>query len=217
MKYFGVETYFRLLLLPELIVEDKVWYIDVDTLILDSIEKPFYDDLSMMIAAVPKPNQESFINRKFAIGMNESAKYFNSGVLLLNLKEIRATQFFEQTIKWISSNIKIIEMPDQDALNAMLNGNYLELDLAYNVTSEIAKGFSSPKIIHFTGEFKPNLFFYSHPYKKEFRKYYSYNKKYYSLKVNVKYLVKSIKEQFFRSGSKVPYARKIYRKLKGKS
>jgi lipopolysaccharide biosynthesis glycosyltransferase len=207
--YFGVEAYFRLLL-PQLIKDDKAWYIDVDTLITGSIESPFYDDLQMILAAVPKLNQENFVNHKIKLGMKESANYFNSGVLLLNLKEIRKTGFFEQTIKWITLNIKKIDMPDQDALNAKLNGNYHELEAAYNVTTEMAKNFKNPKIIHFTGIFKPNLFFYRPAFKREFMRYTYYNLNSFKLKSNIQALVLSLKLRFYNF-SKLRY---LYKKFK---
>lgn len=58
MKHLGAESYYRLLI-PELINDEKVWYIDVDTLILGSIEQPYYETFDFMVAAVPILDQHS--------------------------------------------------------------------------------------------------------------------------------------------------------------
>ena len=213
VKYVGVEAYYRLLL-PNLITDKKVWYLDVDTLILDSIEKPFNDDLLTPLAAVPKFNQDSLSERKFKIGLKEDLNYFNSGVLLLNLDLIGREKIFQKVIDWRSKNVLKTDMADQDALNVIFAGQYLELDLSYNVTSEIAKEFKNPKIAHFTGQYKPNLIFYSHPFKKYFKQYFIYNKKSYSIKLNAAYIVSQSRSIL---ATKLPFTRKIYRKLKGKS
>ena len=215
MNYFGVETFYRLLL-PELINDDKVWYIDVDTIILGSIEEPFYQGFSHVVAAVPKPFQEKLEIRKNKLKMSKDSQYFNAGVLILNLKKIRDSNFFKEVLEWIKININIIDMPDQDALNAMLNHDYHKLDVRFNVTTEIAKNIKNPKIIHFTGEFKPNLFLYQHPYKRIFMKYFTYNKESFNIIVNLRYLNSRVKEYVFRIGSKIPFLKKIYRKFKRK-
>lgn len=215
MNYFGVETFYRLLL-PELINDDKVWYIDVDTIILGSIEEPFYQELSHMVSAVPKPFQENLEIRKNKLNMSKNSHYFNAGVLLLNLKKIRNNNFFKEVLEWININLNIIDMPDQDALNAMLNDNYHKLDVRYNVTTEIAKKIKNPIIVHFTGEFKPNLFFYQHPYRSTFMKYFNYNKESFNIVINLRFLKHSIKNLLLRVGSKIPFLKKIYRKFKPK-
>lgn len=213
MKYLGVESYYRLLL-PELIKEDKVWYIDVDTLILGSIEQPYYEKVDFMVAAVPKLFQDSLETQKNSLGMSKDAQYFNSGVLLLNLVKLKNDGLFKGVIHWININFDIIGLADQDGLNAILNGQYYKLDKSYNVTTELVKEIKNPKIVHFTGEFKPNLFLFQHPYKKKFMRYFSYNKKSFDVSVNINYLKKYLRSYIFKMGSKIPFLKRLYGKLR---
>jgi lipopolysaccharide biosynthesis glycosyltransferase len=210
INYLSAETYYRLLL-PKLINDDKVWYIDVDTIVLGSINQPYYQNLDFMVAAVPKPSQDDLETKKIKLKMSKDAEYFNAGVLLLNLLKLRQTNFFTEVMDWIDNNINIIELADQDALNAMLNGNYLKLDIRYNVTIGLAHIISNPLIIHFNGEFKPNLFLYKHPYKKIFLRYFSYNKNSFDVKDNSRYLKSLISLYIRRIAAKIPCIRKIYR------
>ena len=149
VKYLSVETYYRLLL-PDLIKEDRAWYLDVDTLILDSIEKAYHQDLKHMIAAVPKYFQDSIKDKKRILGMRTKMNYFNAGVLLLDLKSIRELNFFQKVLDWRKKHHGITHSGDQDALNVCLSGQYQELDITYNVTEEISKIIDNPKIVHFT-------------------------------------------------------------------
>lgn len=214
-NYLSAETYYRLLL-PKLINEDKVWYIDVDTLILGSIEEPFYQELDFMVAAVAKPSQDSLEIKKNELKMSQKAQYFNSGILLLNLIKLRNTNFFNDVMDWIDNNLNIIEFADQDALNAMLDGNYYKLDIRYNVTIGIANKINNPLVIHFNGEFKPNLILYRHPHKKSFMKYFAHNKKSYDVKNNLSYARSEIKLYILRIASKIPYIMKVCRILRPK-
>lgn len=213
--HLGAESYYRLLL-PELINDDKAWYIDVDTLILGSIEQPYYENLDFMVAAVPVTYQDSAEMGKKRLNMSKNAEYFNAGVLLLNLVKLRNDDFFKAVIEWIYNNLSKINLADQDALNAMLNGHYNKLDIRYNVTTEVVNEIKNPIIVHFTGEFKPNLFLFRHPYKKLFMRYFSYNKKSFDFTLNLKYFKEIYMNRMFEIAPKIPFIMRIYRKLNPK-
>lgn len=215
MKHLEAEAYYRLLI-PKLINDEKVWYIDVDTVILGSIEQPYYETCDFMVAAVPILDQHSQVKKKNRLKMSTNAQYFNSGVMLLDLVEIRSHDLFNITVDWINKNLDLVQLADQDGLNVMLNGNYHKLDISYNVYTSVAKKVKNPIIVHFTGEFKPNLFLYRHPYKKVFRRYFSYNKKSFNVALNIRYLKKSLRSYAFGVASKIPFLLRVYRKLKSK-
>ena len=80
-------------------------------------------------------------------------KYFNSGVLLLNLKEMRqhSRPFLKTVLNYLSSNPNLL-YPDQDLLNWFTNGNYILLDKKYDVFSwwDDAIEYTNDCIIHYT-------------------------------------------------------------------
>lgn len=56
-------------------------------------------------------------------------RYFNSGVLWINLEKCRETNLFEKCIAYLETHHSM--MPDQDALNKV-NVAHIELDMKYN-------------------------------------------------------------------------------------
>lgn len=175
-SYFSKEIFYRLLI-PKLIDHsiDRILYLDVDTVITSNISELFEIDISNFpLGAVPYASikKEKLNKLNIKVGPN----YFNSGVLLLNLTYIRKNKIFDITIKNLIKNEHKYNLPDQDALNSTLNGNFYPLDEIYNYTPSNTNKFnfkSQVKIVHFVGEFKPNICFYKHPYKRTFIKYYN--------------------------------------------
>lgn len=108
------------LLLDELSPSDKLIYLDVDIMCCSDISALWDIDVSgHEYAAVKDHMGRVWINRK----------YCNSGVLLLNMKLIRETAFFERTIAYIRSHKMM--MPDQTALNKLAK-NKLILPRRFN-------------------------------------------------------------------------------------
>lgn len=119
--------------LPQILTEDKVLYLDIDTLVLDNLDDLWNMDISdYAIAAWPEDRDDELIMdwcmppRK---RMRES-KYINSGVVLFNLKYIREHYIDE---KWftILKTVKL-PLPDQDAINLACDGHIAYLDTIYN-------------------------------------------------------------------------------------
>lgn len=119
--------------LPQLLEEDKVLYLDIDTLVLGSLDELWNMDMSdYAIAAWPEDRDDDLImdwclppRKKM-----QKSKYINSGVVLFNLKFIRENKIDE---KWFSllNNIKL-PLPDQDAINLACDGYIKYLDTIYN-------------------------------------------------------------------------------------
>lgn len=123
-------------LLPE---EDKILYLDADTIICDSLE----------------PIWETDMNGRWLAMVNEvnggykpfGDKYFNCGVMLMNLEQIRRDGIDD---KWIRSfNRRKIWLGEQDILNKYNRfGRIAELPSRYNEFK--ATGISdNPAIVHF--------------------------------------------------------------------
>jgi len=90
------------------------------------------------------------------------AKYFNAGVLLIDLKRWRSDQVEAACLRYLIENKSSIWYWDQEALNAALLGNWGELTWEWNYSPNVDPSSiqtrattSTPKIIHFTGKLKP--------------------------------------------------------------
>lgn len=169
-------AYFRLALadiLPNDI--EKVIYLDVDLLVYDDIKKMWQIDLkNLPLAAVPDygimASPRLCKQKADVIGLPVGEKYFNSGVLVVNLKEWRKEDYTKQILEIINNN----QFPhhDQDALNKLFMHKWQALDLRWNIIPPVFNLFSkillnsnfrknaitarkNPGIIHYAGRYKP--------------------------------------------------------------
>ena len=169
-------AYFRLALtdiLPNDI--EKVIYLDVDLLVYDDIKKMWQIDLkNLPLAAVPDygimASTRLCKQKTDVIGLPVGEKYFNSGVLVVNLKEWRKEDYTKQILEIINNN----KFPhhDQDALNKLFMHKWQALDLRWNIIPPVFNLFSkillnsnfrknaitarkNPGIIHYAGRYKP--------------------------------------------------------------
>ncbi len=144
---FGVGTLIRLLI-PKILKEDKVLYIDVDAIVLADISELYNTDIdNYYIAASIDKNISLFIDYLDTLQVDER-EYLNVGILLLNLKKIRADKIDDKWLKLLKNNV--YRFPDQDIINIACKGFKLEIDNKYNCSS--ASGYADDmKIRHFVG------------------------------------------------------------------
>ena len=150
-------------LLPDL---DNVLYIDGDTLVHQGFLDIFENDISNCYAAVIMDLLATRNNEHARLG---TSRYFNSGVMYLNLGKMRSDGISEKLIHWRATNSS--KYMDNDAFNAVFGEKVLYIELKYNcqtlygrmVTEEDVLTFfnadvddlRSPAISHFTGSGKP--------------------------------------------------------------
>ncbi|MGM9571617.1 MAG: glycosyltransferase family 8 protein [bacterium] len=189
---WGLETYFRLFI-AEVLDADiaKAVYLDADLIVKQDIKQLWDCCLNgVAIAAVPELvlDADYDLERRRRLGLNEKMQYFNAGVLLLNLDVWRENKLTQKIADYIRDNVDRLKFCDQDALNAVLQNNYLPLPANWNVQSCIFKSYYSlarsrllqeiraaaenPSIEHFTGT-KPWLPGCAEPYQKEYFYYLS--------------------------------------------
>ena len=182
--HFSKGVYYRLMM-AELIKEDKILYLDADLVVLENIAKLYETDLEdNYLAAVINPN----FNRHNELLMNHYSKYFNCGVLLVNLNLWSKNKVFEKSIEYMRINKSNIQLADQDVLNAIVDGNWKEISPIYNQQAvffendeniyinefddkEIKLTKTCPIIVHFSGSYKPWNLRYKHPFKNMYWKY----------------------------------------------
>lgn len=146
--------YYRLLI-PYVLkdIADKVLYIDADTLCLSRIDDLFESCLDNYIIAAVEDSGEAAVDAKLS-GLFSDGRYFNSGVILININrwlEKDIFSLFNQVIH--RSDYKY---PDQDVLNIILTDNVLFLDKKYNTFYNNGNyDKDNVSILHFVGSPKP--------------------------------------------------------------
>jgi lipopolysaccharide biosynthesis glycosyltransferase len=182
--HFSSATYYRLLL-PDIlpITLNKVLYLDCDLIIRKPIDTLWNYDLgNSLFGAVEDMVPDE---HKIQLGMLPDAPYFNSGVMLFNLKEWRKRAFNKNVIELIFNHPNQFPFVDQDGLNISAGGDWTSLPKTWNVLHQYffvpgyraryADVIADPAIVHFTGEgqgLKPwQIGKYRHPYSLEYHKY----------------------------------------------
>lgn len=149
--HFTEQMYYRILA-PLCLADEKVLYLDPDIIALDSIAGLWETDLGGRTCGAVAESMDP--EHKAAIGLGEAAPYFNSGVLLLDLKKLRARM--DELMGWIRENSARALWPDQDALNAVLADDWLALDGKWNRRSDRYGGADGEaSLMHFAGASKP--------------------------------------------------------------
>ena len=168
MGYLSVAAFYRFLI-PSLASKniDKVLYLDGDMVITGPLNELFDVDLDGYMAGVVEEKGAFQVGNLSLKGK----KYFNSGMMLLNLKEINADDFLSDAFTYYEKNCTQITCHDQDILNGLMDEKAKFLTQKYNVPSFV-KCEKDPLIIHYTGFMKkPWLCFSRHPLKKQWHKY----------------------------------------------
>lgn len=161
-NYFSNTTYYRLFI-PELYPEyDKAVYIDSDTVCLSDIAELYNTDMGdNLIAAVSdgvvqtlKPFQD-YVER--VVGVADYNNYFNAGVIVMNLKELREYKFEEKFI-YMLGKIRFEVAQDQDYLNRLCKGRVKIIDYSWNRMPIMGKRDGEINLIHYNLGAKPWYF-----------------------------------------------------------
>ncbi len=123
---WSMETYYRLLL-PDLLPAevDRLLYLDVDLIINQSLDELYGMDMEGKdLWAADNTNgtttPELMMPRQremFAPFMSEGFRYFNAGVLLMDMKQIREKYGTETYVRAMAEWEYAMDCPDQDILN----------------------------------------------------------------------------------------------------
>lgn len=133
----------------------KAIYLDVDMLVLKDINKLWNIDIdNYTIAAVLDRSEKvsspwGGIKNYKELGMNPHSKYFNSGLLIIDLEKWRLENATELVIKAVNDNSKHVTFADQYGLNIVFVDNWYELNPEWNSYSQ--NDIEDPYLIHFTG------------------------------------------------------------------
>lgn len=143
------------LLLPSLIPADKIIYLDCDVLVNMDINELWQVELNeKYLGAIWDQSIMEVAPIVSAKGLNPEL-YFNSGVILFALNNIRQNANWYQEMLNFLRTFPDVTMPDQDVLNAVFGANYLPLDVRFNsFNMAIPDHDFTNKIVHFAGDEK---------------------------------------------------------------
>lgn len=167
--HYSKEMYYRILIADMFGIYNKVIYIDCDLVLNTDIANLYQTDLcDNVIAAVINPVIYSTDYIKNTLGVDPE-KYFNSGVLIINIKKFKELKIKERCLNLLQE-IKSLRFPDQDVLNIACQGSVLYLDIRWNYQwffkidniqlptyckEQYDMASSNPYIIHYSSGKKP--------------------------------------------------------------
>lgn len=161
-NHISAATYYRLFMDNYISNDIKtIFYIDADVIFLKdpiNLLKKSRDNLinsNFVIAArtekYPTDNQNEVFKR-----LKIDKKYFNAGVLIINLQLWRAQKIQEKLVNKMKAISNLIIHWDQDVMNSYFNGDYQELDKSLNFDSSDFNDVNDDvKILHYIGSNKP--------------------------------------------------------------
>ncbi len=181
-EHISIETYYRFLIQEVLPFYGKALYLDCDLIVRDDVCTLYDMELGDCVLAAARdidylgnlnmPDGIRMNYSKEVLGMENPFDYFQAGVLVLNLDEMRKLHTVDEWLQ-LTTNPDLI-YDDQDVLNAECEGRVKFLDPRWNVTTDIfdrvAKVYSwgpacyfdayresrkDPAVIHYAGAMKP--------------------------------------------------------------
>ena len=178
LKYYSEDIYYRLFI-PFLFKNyEKVIYLDSDIVVEEDIANLYMDLENYKIAAaldtiVPflELRTDRLEHMKNILNLRNENLYFNSGVLLFNLKNISLSEYVSNLLKALQ--IDDLLFPDQDILNTIFQDKvkflprkwnfnsspYVNDDFYEQIKGEYKDDFLSarkkPSLIHYTSHYKP--------------------------------------------------------------
>ena len=170
------------LAIPEYITDvDKIIYLDCDLVFCDDVEKLWSIDLQGHILGAVGDR----VGQKVTTPGIIPTKYFNSGVMVWDLKRMRQENAMEKWQQVFKSHNSKLPYPDQTLLNLVHCNDMLLLPQNWNLHNSIYRNppvpgmytvpetiasISNPCIVHFTGHHKPWIFwkFTHHVYANRF-------------------------------------------------
>ena len=190
---------------------DKVLYLDCDLIVDSSLEPLWNVDISNYPIAAVEDMWSGKDDNYIRLGYDRKFGYFNSGVLLINLKWWRENNICDVFIKYLKSHDDL-KFVDQDILNGVFYKSRKQIPLRWNVQDgllrrkpKIKKHFiltlkneiKHPSIIHYTGSRKPWDYDCINPYRDRYFHYLDMTKwknhrPYMPMKFRIKLMVDKI-------------------------
>jgi lipopolysaccharide biosynthesis glycosyltransferase len=182
----NISTYYRLMistLLPESC--GKAIWLDSDMIVEGNLAELWEIDLGNKCALAVQDLVIPYVSSCYGIacykelGIPRDAKYFNAGVMVVNLDWWRQQAVTDRVLAYLRKYRDTVCFWDQEGLNAVLAGQWGELDPRWNQISSVSgRSFFSvehldqtayqqvvndPWIVHFAGTWKPWVYHNNNP------------------------------------------------------
>lgn len=155
--YYTGATYYRIFIAGMFPQYEKALYIDSDTVLLGDVSELFNVDLrDNLIGAIPDgavaavPAFRTYTKETLGI---DAEKYFNAGVILMNLTQFRKENFCEKFCTLLRQ-YKFSVAQDQDYLNVICKDKVTYIGAEWN-RMPIGGEADTPKLIHYNLTLKP--------------------------------------------------------------
>ena len=156
--YYTGATYYRIFIANMFPEYTKALYIDCDTVVLGDISELFNTELGDnligaasdgAVASVP----EFRLYTKEVLGI-EAEKYFNAGVILMNLMQFRKENFYEKFCALLKQ-YRFSVAQDQDYLNVICKDKVQYIGIEWNRMPIAGDKEEKPKLVHYNLTLKP--------------------------------------------------------------
>jgi lipopolysaccharide biosynthesis glycosyltransferase len=166
---------------------ERILYLDSDVIVLGSIDNLLNCDLSNFFVAAASETISKKDRERLEFSTDD--KYFNAGILVVNLKKWRESNIESNLVDFIKNHSSKIKYWDQDVLNYCLKNKWLRLSQKYNLThfffypevyppayfgmkqEDYDECVKDPIIIHYTSHQKPWIEGCKHPRSELYFKY----------------------------------------------
>lgn len=130
--HYSRAMYYRLLAFKALPDDlDRILYLDPDILVINSVRLVYDMDISKHLYAaaahVGLTNLATYVNQ-VRLNSFDSEYYYNSGVLLMNLRRQRQEVDPGEVFAYVEEHGDELVLPDQDVLNALYGSRILPLE-----------------------------------------------------------------------------------------
>ncbi len=149
---------------------DIVLYLDCDLTIHGDVGRIFsLDTGGSPVAAAPAarvwagwtaPLREADHALFRALGMTEPYRFFNTGVLLIDIDKWNRAEIGARALDFYRRNSALCPLPDEHSLNAVLDGGMAEISPVWNMrikawSHPAVRDHIQPVIVHYDGPLKP--------------------------------------------------------------
>ena len=165
LNYYNAEDYITLstynrFLIPKLKPDlKKILYLDVDIVVFGDIAELYNQDLEdYALGAVWDESRKYYnLDTKELMELSDDYKYFNAGVLLIDIQKWNKDNIVAKLFKISDSYGENVLHADETLLNKYFDGQYKILDLKYNYLEYdlISHPLEQVIIRHFVTKFKP--------------------------------------------------------------
>lgn len=159
--YFSMTTYFRLFISNLYPQYNKAIYLDSDIVLLTDVVELYKEDIGDNLVGAVRDDiiQQNEVFQEYVekvVGVSSYKNYFNAGMLIMNLDELRKNKFQEKFL-YLLENVKYSVVQDQDYLNRICKGRVKLLDASWNVMPNATKDVNEDniKLIHYNYQYKP--------------------------------------------------------------